>query len=87
MDCVLEHEVDKVGVWLHKLVQLLQILQLSSLLLVKDVEVVFACVKLHILKLGRNVGLLLGNLLVTLLQLLLLFLEGANLFVDLLLHH
>ena len=41
MDGVFEHEVDEVGVGLHKVVQVLQILQLTALLLVKDVKVVF----------------------------------------------
>jgi len=41
MDGVFEHEVDEVGVGLHKVVQVLQILQITTLLLVKDVKVVF----------------------------------------------
>ena len=38
---ILEHEVDEVGVGLDELIQLLQVLDLSTLLLVEDVEVVF----------------------------------------------
>ena len=41
MDGVFEHEVDEVGIGLDKVVQVLQILQLATLLLVKDVKVVF----------------------------------------------
>lgn len=40
MNGVFEHEVYEVGVWLDEVVQILQILQLASLLLVKDVKVV-----------------------------------------------
>lgn len=87
MDGVLEHEVDEIGVGLDKLVQLLQVLELASLLLVEDVEVVFGGVQLHVFDIGQQVGLLLGDLLVPLFQLLLFLLQGTDLLVDLLLHH
>lgn len=87
MNRILEHEVDEVGIRLHEIVKLLQILQLSAFPLVKNIEVVLGRVQLHILKLRGQVGLLLGDLLVALLELLLLFLQRANLLVNLLLHH
>ena len=74
MNRILEHEVNEIGRWLHELVQLLQVLQLSALLLVENVEVVLRCIKLHVLDLGGQVSLLFGDLLVALLELLLLFL-------------
>ena len=87
MDSILEHEVDEVGRRLDELVQLLQVLQLSPLLLVENVEIILRGVQLHVFDLGGQVGLLLGDLLVALLELLFLVLERADLLVDLLLHH
>ena len=87
MNSVLEHEVDEVGRRFDELIQLLQILQLSPLLLVKNVEIILRCVQLHIFDLSCQVGLLLGDLLVALLELLFLVLERADLLVNLLLHH
>ena len=87
MDSILEHEVDEVGRRLDELVQLLQVLQLSPLLLVENVEIILGGVQLHVFDLGGQVGLLLGDLLVALLELLFLVLERADLLVDLLLHH
>ena len=84
---VLEHEVYEVGVGLHKLVQLLQVLQLTSLLLVEDVKVVLRRVQLHVFKLVRQISLLLRDFFVAFLQLLLFLLKGADLLVNLLLHH
>jgi len=74
VDRVLKHEVDEVGVGLDKLVELLQVLQFASLLLVENIEVVFGGVELHVFHLRRQVCLLLANFLVSLLQFLLLFL-------------
>ena len=51
MDRVLEHEVDEVGSGFDELVQLLQVLELASLFLIKDIKVVFRGVQLHILHL------------------------------------
>ena len=87
MNRVFEHEVDEVGCRLDKLIQLLQGLELSPLLLVEYVEVVLRGVELHILDLCSQVSLLLGNLLIPLLQLLLLILQRSDLLIDLLLHH
>ena len=87
MDCVLKHEVDEVGVGLDELVELLQVLQLASLLLVENIEVVFGGVELHVFHLRRKVCLLLADFLVSLLQLFLLFLKRSDFLVDLLLHH
>ena len=87
MNGVLEHEVDEVGRRLDELIQLLQVLQLSPLLLVENVEIILGGVQLHVFDLGGQVGLLLGDLLVALLELLFLVLERADLLVDLLLHH
>ena len=87
MNGVLEHEVDEVGRRLNELIQLLQVLQLSPLLLVENVEIILGGVQLHIFDLGGQVGLLLGDLLVALLELLFLVLERADLLVNLLLHH
>ena len=52
MDGILEHEVNEIGGRLHELVQLLKILELSSLLLVKDIKGVLGSVELHILELS-----------------------------------
>ena len=41
MDGVFEHEIDEVGVGLDEVVQVLQILQLTTLLLIEDVKVIF----------------------------------------------
>ena len=87
MDRILEHEVDEVGRRLDELVQLLQVLQLSPFLLVENVEIILGGVQLHVFDLGGQVGLLLGDLLVALLELLFLVLERADLLVNLLLHH
>ena len=87
MNRVFEHEVDEVGCWLDKLIQLLQVLQISPLLLVEYVEIVLRGVEIHILDLCSQVSLLFSNLLVPLLQLLLLVLKRSDLFVNLLLHH
>ena len=87
MNGVLEHEVDEVGRRLDELIQLLQVLQLSPLLLVENVEIILGGVQLHIFDLGGQVGLLLGDLLVALLELLFLVLERADLLINLLLHH
>ena len=74
MDCILEHKVDKVGIWLDKLVKHLQIFKISPLLFIKDVEAILVRVKLHVFVLGDQVSLGLGNLFVTLFEFLLLFL-------------
>jgi hypothetical protein len=87
VDRVFEHEVDEVGVGLDELVELLQILQLASLLLVENVEVVFGGVELHVFDLRHQVCLLLANFLIALLQLFLLFLERSDFLVNLFLHH
>ena len=55
MDSVFEHEVNEVGVGLHELIELLQVFQLSSLLFVEDIEVVFTGVKLHVFDRSRFV--------------------------------
>ena len=75
MNSVLEHEVDEIGGWLHKLVQLLQVLELSTFFLVEDIKVVLRCIELHVFELGRKVNFLFSDLLIALLQLLLLFLK------------
>jgi len=74
MNRVLKHEVNEIWCRLDKLIQLLQVLKLSALLFVENVEIILRCVKLHVLYLGGEVGLLLGDFLVALLELLLLFL-------------
>ena len=75
MDRVFEHEVDEVGRRLDELIQLLQVLQLTPLLLVENIEVILGSIKFHVFDLGGQVGLLLGDLLVALLELLFLVLE------------
>ena len=59
MNGVFKHEVDKVGIRLDEVVQILKILQLSSLLFIKDVKVVFRGVELHIFNLLSQIGFLL----------------------------
>ena len=51
MDGIFEHEVDEVGSGLDEFIQLLQVLELASLLLIEDVEVILGGVQLHILDL------------------------------------
>ena len=75
MDRVFEHEVDEVGRRLDELIQLLQVLQLTPLLLVENIEIILGSIKLHVFDLGRQISLLLGDLLVALLELLFLVLE------------
>ena len=87
MNGVLEHEVDEVGGGFDELVQLLQVLELASLFLIKDIKVVFRGVQLHILHLRLQVSLLFCDFLIALLQFLLLFLERPDLLVDLFFHH
>ena len=87
MNGVLEHKVDEVRRRLDELVQLLQVLKFAPLLLVENVEIILGGVQLHVFDLGGQVGLLLGDLLVALLELLFLVLERADLLVNLLLHH
>ena len=87
MDRVLEHEVDEVGSRFDKFIELLEIFEFSALLFIEYVEVVFRGIKLHVFNLRCQVEFLVSNLLITFLQLLLLFLEGADLLVDLLFHH
>lgn len=41
MDGVLKHKVDKIRVGLDEFVQLLQVLELTSLFFVEDVKVIF----------------------------------------------
>ena len=74
MNGVLEHEVDEVGGGFDELIQLLQVLELASLFLIKDIKVVFRGVQLHILHLRLQVSLLFCDFLIALLQFLLLFL-------------
>ena len=71
---VLKHEVNEIWCRLDKLIELLQVLQLSALLFVENVEIILRCVKFHVLDLGGEVGLLLGDFLVALFELLFLFL-------------
>ena len=75
MNSVLEHEVDEIRGWLDKLVQLLQVLELSTFFLVEDIKVVLRSIELHVFELGRQVNFLFSDLLIALLQLLLLFLK------------
>ena len=52
MYSVFKHEVDEVGRRLDELVQLLQVLQLSPLLLVENVEIILGGVQLHVFDLS-----------------------------------
>ena len=87
MDRILKHEVDEIRVWLHKLIQHLKVLQIAPLFLIEDIEIVFIRIELHVLVLLNEVGFSLRDLLITLLQLFLLFLQGSDLFINLFLHH
>ena len=55
MNCVLEHEVDKVRIRLHKLIELLKVAQLSSLLFVEYIKIVLTCIKFHVLALSGEI--------------------------------
>lgn len=87
MDRVFEHEVAEVLVRLHEVVQHLQILQIAPLTIVEDVKAVLVRVQLHVLALIEQLGLLIHDRFVSLLELLLLLLQTADLLVYLLLHH
>ena len=52
MNSVLEHKVNEVGGRLDEVVELLQVFQLSTLLLIEYIEVVFRGIQFHILELG-----------------------------------
>ena len=87
MDTVLEHEVAEVLVGLHKVIEHLQIFEISPLAVVEDVEVVLVRVEFHVLALVQKLCLLICNCLVSLLQLLFLLLQTPDLLVNLFLHH
>ena len=87
MNAVFEHEVAKVLIRFYKVIKHLQILQVSPLVVIKDVEVVLTRVQLHVLALVHQILFLICNGLISLLELLFLLLQTSNLFVDLLLHH
>ena len=65
----------------------MQIDYVSPLLFVEQVEVHLKTKKLLILELLVQVGFLLSNFSISLLQLFLLLLQGSDLFVNLLFHH
>ena len=67
MDGIFEHEVDKVGVGLYELVELLKTFQLTAFLIIEDVKVILRRIELHILDLVNQIGFLLGNFLIALL--------------------
>ena len=87
MDCVLEHEVAKVLVGLDEVVEHLKVLKVTPLTVIENIEAVLVCIQLHVLRLSHELVLLVHDCLVTLLQLLVLFLKRADLLVYLLLHH
>lgn len=87
MDRVFEHVVGEVAGWLDEVVEHGEILDVTPLLLVKNVERVFVRVQLHVLVLLQQVLLLISNFLVPLFQLLFLVLQRPNFFVNLLFHH
>ncbi len=51
MNCVFEHVVQKVGIWLYKFIQSLQSDNITPLFLVEQVEVHFETKKLLVLQL------------------------------------
>ena len=87
MNCILEHVVDEVWIWLDEIIQGAQNLQVLSLFLMEQIETNFVLVELHFVY-GRFqlVSLVLDHLF-PLLDLLFLFLELFDLLVNLLLHH
>lgn len=87
MNCVFEHVIHKVRVWLYEVVQVLQVLQLLPLLVVEDVEVDVAGVKLHVFELQYQIRLLFCNFFVPFLEFFLLLLKASDLLVYLFLHH
>ena len=87
MNSVFEHEINEVGGRLDEFIELLEVLELAALLFVENVEVVLRGIKLHVFNLCRKIKFLIGNLLITLFQLLFLLLERADLLIDLFLHH
>lgn len=40
MNSILEHEIDEVGVWLNKFIQLLKVSKFASFLLIENVEAI-----------------------------------------------
>ena len=87
MNCVLEHIVQKVGVWLHKFIQSLQGNNITPLFLIEQVEVYLETEKLLVFQLLVQVGFLLSYISISFFQFFLFFLQGPDFFVDLLLHH
>ena len=87
MDGILEHVVQEVRVRLYEVVQGLQLLNLTALLVEEKVKINFETVEFLVFHLLLEVGLLLLDFAVPLLQFLLFFLQRADLFIDLLLHH
>lgn len=87
MNSVFKHVVQKVRIRLNKLIQSLKLLNLSTLLIIEEVEINLIRVKLLILHLNLKVLLLLTNLTIPLFQLLFLLLQTPYLFINLLLHH
>ena len=87
MDRIFEHVIEEVGIRFHIVIQTLQVLYLSALLLIKEIKIDLKRVKFLIFKLISQIPFLFDNLSIPLLQLLLLIMQRADLFVNLFLHH
>lgn len=87
MDSVFEHIINEVGVRLDELVEGLERPQLFAFLLIKYIKVDVVGEERHVFEVVHQLYLLFGDILVSLLQLLLFFLQGSYFFVNLLFHH
>lgn len=87
MDGIFEHVVQEVGVWFYVVIERLQILDFSALLLVEQIEIYFEWVQFLIFDLISEVGFLFPNFSIAFFKLFLLIVQGSNFFVDLLFHH
>jgi len=87
VDRIFEHVIEEVGIRFHIVIQTLQVLYLSALLLIKEIKIDLKRVKFLIFKLISQIPFLFDNLAIPLLQLLLFIVQRADLFVNLFLHH
>lgn len=70
MDRIFEHVIEKVGIRFHIVIQTLQVLYLSALLLIKEIKIDLKRIKFLIFKLISQIPFLFDNLAIPLLQLL-----------------
>jgi hypothetical protein len=87
MDSIFEHVVNEVRIWLDKIVQSRQNLEIFSFLLVEEIESHLILLKLHFVNSGFELSLLILDHLFSFFDLFLFFLQLLYFFVNLFLHH